>query len=342
MFKGAYLVAILGAIVLGGAFFYRHVQHKNTETVLPEYAVGLFGFYKQAFGKTYSSPQEEAYRLQVFYRAYTKVMTHNLKQNISYTLGLNHFSDLTKEEAKAKYLGYKPSVNHDIKYGIDYSSRPRNTSSNDDSVDWRNTPGVVSPVKNQESCGSCWAFSATGALEGHAAIKGGMPNQSFSEQQLVDCSWKYGNEGCNGGLMNQAFQYVIDNSIETENQYPYTAKNGKCQSRTGVYSIGGFNNTAPRSAGGLAHDASFQPISVAIEADKIMNYKGGIFDDISCGDKLNHGVLLVGYTKEYWLVKNSWGSLWGEQGYIRLSRTAVPDPKGGICGILLAASYPTV
>ena len=142
--------------------------------------------------------------------------------------------------------------------------------------------------------------------------------------------------------MNQAFQFVIDNGIETEAQYPYKARDQKCQSKVGDFKIKHFVNVPQKSSGALLNACTTQPVSVAIEADEIMDYKSGIFADTSCGTALDHGGLLVGYTDEYWKVKNSWSSDWGENGFIRFSRSAIPDKKGGICGILLAASYPTM
>jgi len=240
------------------------------------------------------------------------------------------------KEFKAKYLGYKPNPKEVKQFNLELLNA---VPSND--ADWRNKTGFVTAVKDQGQCGSCWAFSATGALEGVAAVAYQKPSQSFSEQQLVDCSRKYGNDGCDGGLMNQAFQFVIDNGIESEAQYPYKARDQACKSKVGDFKIGHFVNVPEKSSGALASACDQQPIAVAIEADEIMDYSSGIFADKNCGDQLDHGVLLVGYTADYWIVKNSWGSSWGEKGYIRMSRSVIPDTKGGICGILTAASYPT-
>jgi C1A family cysteine protease len=295
-----------------------------------------FVSFKQKFGKTYNSPKEFAFRFAKFLSTFRKIEATNAL-GLSHTSALNQFSDLTKEEFKAKYLGYKPNTNEVLTYNNELLNA---IPSND--VDWRSTTGVVTPIKDQGQCGSCWAFSATGSLEGTAALGAKQPSLSFSEQQLVDCSTKYGNEGCNGGLMNQAFQYVIEHGIETEAQYPYKARDQICKSKTGAFKVGHFANVPVKSSGALAAACNIQPVSVAIEADEIMSYSGGIFADKNCGSQLDHGVLLVGYTADYWIVKNSWGSTWGEQGYIRMSRTAIPDTKGGICGILTAASYPTL
>ena len=333
---GPIILAFAGLLIATGAFsvaMYNRgskAAHSN-ETVAARQA---FQQWRSLHNKIYSSPAEEAHRFENFLKAFNRVKARNAAFT-SFTSGLNKFSDLSKEEFKANYLGYKPVANSDKSY--DYSLLEA-TPSND--KDWRTVNGVVTPVKDQGQCGSCWAFSATGSLEGVAQISG-KQTLSFSEQQLVDCSSKYGNEGCDGGLMNQAFDYVIANGIETEAMYPYTARDGKCSSKTGVYKITGYKNVPIKSSPALSSACDIQPVSIAIEADEIMDYTGGVFDDKSCGDSLDHGVLLVGYTSSYWIVKNSWGNSWGEQGFIRMSRSAIPDKQGGICGILMASSYPT-
>lgn len=325
--------------MLGSAVFLHFRQKRVANDLPPKHVIEAFASFKQIHGKNYNSPQENAFRLVNFYKSYQRVAEKNAKN--SYRSAIHHFSDLTKQEFKAKYLGYKPNVNEVKTYNYDLLRANRTNGD----VDWRTKSGVVTPIKDQGQCGSCWAFSATGALEGVAAVSKKQPGMSFSEQQLVDCSTKYGNEGCDGGLMNQAFQFVIDNGIETEAQYPYKAVDQKCKSKVGDFKVSKFTNVPVKSTAALAAACDVQPVSVAIEADEIMDYDSGIFKDKNCGDALDHGVLLVGYVTsdpegEYWIVKNSWGTSWGEKGYIRMSRTVIPDKKGGICGILTASSYP--
>ena len=297
----------------------------------------LFNKWAQLHNKNYDSPKEKQYRLGLFFKSLAKVILHN-KQKLSWTIGLNQFSDMTIEEVRAKHFGLKKRENTaEEEEKIEWSHL---TGTPSNGVDWT-AAGAVTPVKDQGQCGSCWAFSSTGALEGLDFIhnKPTVVN-SYSEQQLVDCSTAYGNEGCNGGDMPPAFKYVRDHGIATEASYPYKGKDQKCQSKVGVFKVSSYKKVPPKSMGALAHACDSQPISVSIDAEGILQYKEGVFSDASCGTDLNHGVLLTGYDDQAWFVKNSWSDKWGEKGYIRFSKSAVPDKQGGICGILLDNSYP--
>jgi len=213
-------------------------------------------------------------------------------------------------------------------------------------VDWR-PKGYVTAVKNQGQCGSCWAFSATGSLEGQHFNKT-KKLVSLSEQNLVDCSKKEGNLGCQGGLMDSGFKYIKKNhGIDTEASYPYTGKNGRChfkRSDVGATLKSWKDIPKGNEKALMKAVAEIGPIAIAIDAGhpSFQLYKRGVYVEKKCSSKqLDHGVLAVGYgtegEKKYWLVKNSWGSSWGMEGYIQMEKD-----HDNMCGIATSASYPIV
>lgn len=302
--------------------------------------------FKADFEKRYESVEQEAYRRGVFEKNFEFIETENAK-GAGYTLGVNQFADLLTHEWTSQYFGMaKPAA----PYGsVPYLGRHEVVNATlPASVDWTAT-GAVTPVKNQGQCGSCWAFSSTGSLEGAYQIATGKA-VSLSEQQLVDCAGKFGEQGCNGGLMDGAFQYAEQNAMCTEASYAYTGKGGTCKASSctaGVPkgAVTGFKDVSTDSKESLMSAVAQQPVSIAIEADKMVFqlYKGGVLSGM-CGAQLDHGVLVVGYGTDatggdYWKVKNSWGPSWGMEGYVLLKRG-----KGGSgeCGILTQPSYPVV
>jgi len=304
-----------------------------------------WNLFKETYSKVYSDT-EESLRKVIWENNLEQIQQHNMEADMglhSFWLGVNKFADLTNEEFRNARNGYKG-----VKTGSEMKFFPVNRPEDiPDEVDWR-TKGYVTPIKDQGQCGSCWAFSSTGSMEGAVFKKTGKL-VSLSEQNLMDCSWKYGNEGCDGGLMDYAFKYVIANGGEdTETFYPYKAKSSHVclynATETGG-SLTKFVDVASEDEVALQEAvATIGPISVGIDASslKFQFYHSGVYNDHHCSStKLDHGVLVVGYgtlnNKKYWIVKNSWGEDWGKDGYILMSKD-----KKNQCGIATAASYPIV
>lgn len=307
-------------------------------------AAGTWEEYKAAFGKVFNGDEDEHRQT---YEANMKYIAETNAQNLGFTLGETQFTDLTQEQYRvAAGLGWKaaptegamPVLNTHVYTGEQLA----------DSVDWV-TAGAVTPIKDQGQCGSCWAFGTIGGIEGSWQIATGKL-QSMSEQQLVDCS-KFPNMGCSGGNPSIAVGFETSHNVCSESSYPYKAVKGTCQGDTTCQAeipsggVTGYNQVGGGLFGANVNDMKSalqqQPVTIAIEADQasFQHYTGGILSS-GCGTNLDHAVLAVGYGAEsgqdYWLVKNSWGTSWGDAGYIKIGSAT------NVCGVLNQAGYPGV
>ncbi|KAG5033095.1 hypothetical protein AAZX31_06G255100 [Glycine max] len=291
------------------------------------------------YGKVYKDAAEKDKRFQIFKDNVEFIESFNADGNKPYKLGVNHLADLTVEEFKASRNGFKRP--HEFSTT---TFKYENVTAIPAAIDWR-TKGAVTPIKDQGQCGSCWAFSTIAATEGiHQITTGKLV--SLSEQELVDCDTKGVDQGCEGGYMEDGFEFIIKNGgITSETNYPYKAVDGKCNKATSpVAQIKGYEKVPPNSETALQKAVANQPVSVSIDADGagFMFYSSGIYNG-ECGTELDHGVTAVGYGTangtDYWIVKNSWGTQWGEKGYVRMQRGIAA--KHGLCGIALDSSYPT-
>ncbi|CAM0881696.1 unnamed protein product [Alopecurus aequalis] len=308
------------------------------------------------FGRAYTDADEKARRQEVFAANARHIDTVNRAGNRTYTLGLNQFSDLTDDEFVERHLGYWHQLRHKEKNtpaaaaNVSKGAALKDVQlqySVPDSVDWR-AQGAVTEIKNQGSCGSCWAFSAVAATEGLVKIATGNLI-SMSEQQVLDCTG--GVSSCNGGDINAALRYVaVSGGLQPEAAYAYMGQQGACRSGSATpNSAASVGN--PRWArlygdeGALQQLAASQPVAVALEATDpdFRHYRSGVYTGSpSCGQRLNHAVAVVGYGadswgQEYWVLKNQWGTWWGEGGYMRIARG-----NGANCGIATYAYYPTM
>lgn len=303
----------------------------------------LWTSFKQTHSKFYSL-EEDAQRFALFQERVQMVQEHNVKYargESSYAMKLTPVADWTYEEMMARN-GYRQR---------DATSRNIETvrhvfvdGAAPDSVDWR-SKGYVTDVKDQGQCGSCWSFGTTGTLEG-AWVKAGNKLTPFSEQNLVDCDRAW-DAGCNGGLPEVALEYVIKNGIESEADYPYKGRQGKCQfDKSKVAGRASAEKKVPADDEDALKNsvATVGPIAVGIDAShfSFQLYSHGVYDESRCSStRLDHAVLVVGYGtengKDYWLVKNSWSTRWGDEGYVKIARN-----KNNHCGVATQATYPTL
>lgn len=339
------MTAALLALSAAGVFL-TFEQHLKTLTWKSEWEE-----FKADFAKTYSTPSEEAKRFKIFKKNMMLITGHNHKKNLGmhgYSMAVNSFADMEASEVVAQRNGFRhKSLKSNYTKELGATFLPPSHVKVPNEVDWR-SEGYVTPIKNQGACGSCWSFSATGSLEGQMFRKTGRL-VSLSEQNLVDCSRNWGNNGCNGGLMDQAFQYIQDNGgLDTEESYPYEARDDTCRydALESAAEDKGFVDVSPPGDEEKLQVAlaTVGPIAIAIDAShqSFHYYNGGVYEDPDCSpENLDHGVLLVGYGsmegKDYWIVKNSWGEEWGDKGFIYIRRN-----KGNMCGVASQASYPIV
>ena len=266
---------------------------------------------------SYGTKEEYQFRLDLFKKRDAEYREINSNPANTFTVGHNQFSTWTDEEFK-RLLGYKGPQ----EFYVQTKHQNLTSVGRPDSMDWRER-GAVNPVKNQGNCGSCWAFSATAAIEGAHFIATGQL-LSLSEQELVDCSKT--NYGCNGGWPSVAMQYFTKAGQATEDQYPYTARDGVCQTTIrGTVNVRGVTTVQAGQSEALMNAIAQQPVAVTVQADRapFRGYTGGIVNTADCGTALNHAVAAVGYGndngQQYYLVRNSWGAGWGDQGYIKIA-----------------------
>jgi C1A family cysteine protease len=301
-----------------------------------------FHDWAQEFGKTYPDLDEEVHRYSLWLSAMQDIAAEN-DQDLSYKLRMNQFGDWTKDEYQSM-LGLKRRNGQGASEIINLPKLGEADGGADEalpsSVDWT-TQGVVTPVKNQGQCGSCWAFSTTGSMECDYAIKYGTLT-SLSEQQLVDCSTT--NYGCSGGWYERAWQYARnDGGLCTESSYSYTARDGTCKASScgtkyNDVTAGVYSSVTKDDDTALATAVAAGCVSVSIEADQtaFQYYSSGVLTG-NCGCNTDHAVLVVGYGtesgQEYWKVKNSWGVTWGEKGYVLICRNCDKNGNRGECCI---------
>ncbi|CAH1109437.1 unnamed protein product [Psylliodes chrysocephalus] len=292
--------------------------------------------FKTKHEKSYENLDEEKVRFHIFQDNVQKINAHNALYEAgleTYTMAVNKFADLTPKEFENMLRHQNgPTIKKHLARHVQNLTAP-------DSIDWR-TKNAVLEVKDQGKCGSCWAFSATGSIEGQNAIKNNQ-RVSLSEQQLIDCATEW-SSGCIGGETVYAFQYASKNGLASAAEYPYEAKNNNCKENSGsVVKVKEAVAVDPTESALKEAVGTVGPISVTIYAGPLQFYKNGILETPDCfndGYLLNHSVLVVGYGnedgKKYWIVKNSWGAEWGDEGYFRLARDADQ------CGIALDPVYP--
>jgi C1A family cysteine protease len=303
----------------------------------------LFEVWKSQHGREYASTEEENYRYTVFLTNYQYIQSYNAA-NIRTTLALNQFADLRNDEfASVMTSGV---TKDDLKKGhSEKAPKILSTESIPDYVNWVQA-GYVTPIKNQEQCGGCWAFAAASSMESFYALTGG-PLTSFSAQELIDCVGTC--DGCDGcSNLYNALQWTSVYGIESWDSYPFEGQQGSCQySQAQVISRNsGFENVAENNMDQFLAAIAQQPVNVGIEASQnvFQFYSTGVIGS-DCGDEIDHAVTAVGYGsyngENVYLIKNQWGTTWGQEGYGFISGNPNANGGSGACGILSCPVYPT-
>ncbi|RDY05171.1 Senescence-specific cysteine protease SAG39 [Mucuna pruriens] len=295
------------------------------------------------YAKVYKDNTEKEKRFQIFKNNVQFIESFNAAGDKPFNLSINQFADLHNDEFKALLINGQKKA-YRVGTVTETSFRYDTVTKIPATMDWRKR-GAVTPIKDQGRCGSCWAFSAVAATEGiHQITTGKLV--SLSEQELVDCV-KGESEGCNGGYTEDAFEFIAKKGgIASETYYPYKGNNKTCKVKKethGVAQIKGYEKVPANNEKALLKAVAHQPVSAYVEASAFQFYSTGIFTG-KCGTETNHAVTVVGYGKsrggiKYWVVKNSWGTEWGEKGYMRMKRDI--RAKEGLCGIATGATYPT-
>ncbi|XP_050205069.1 senescence-specific cysteine protease SAG39-like [Mercurialis annua] len=332
-------------LILSVAFFFIFANQCTSRELHELTMVERHDQWIAEYGKSYTNDEEKLKRFEIFKNNVEFIEKFNAGGEESYKLGINQFADLTNEEFRASWTAYKRPAGGSLT-ATTTPFKYENVTDPPSAVDWTQKHAVTS-VKDQGTCGSCWAFSAVGATEGLRKItKNDLT--SLSVQELVDCDNKGEDKGCEGGSMEDAFKFIINNrGITSEIKYPYKGADQKCDPKkvtSRVATITGYEKVPTNSEKDLMKAVANQPVAVAIDAGStsFQFYSNGVYRG-TCGTDVNHGVLAVGYghsntATKYWLVKNSWGKKWGEKGFVRMERNI--ESKEGLCGIATDCSYP--
>ncbi|XP_006849385.2 ervatamin-B [Amborella trichopoda] len=346
----ARLAISLSTVLFAAMFFVGHWLPLVAPRQLEEATMSVrFDQWMANHGVEYESIEEKEKRFNVFKENLRFIESVNAEKR-SYKLSLNKFADLSLDEFRKQYMGLRGDVAPPKKApvgpfmyaNVSALALAPAPAPEYDTMDWREK-GVVTPIKDQQDCGCCWAFSAVAAVESITKIKTGN-SVSLSEQELVDCVTGGTSRGCQGGLMDEAFQFIINNGgLASEADYPYQAMDGACdaqKSSSKTSTITGYQNIPSGDEDSLLRAVANQPVSVGVDGSgfEFKHYSEGVFTG-DCGTEMSHAVTAIGYGTtedgtDYWLIKNSWGQTWGDKGYMKMQRGV------NLCGIANMASYP--